>query len=182
MSHFTNGSTTTLVHRHDGHKEGYLNCVAVRHGWTRTFSISPDELSALDYTQLEKVLELGTLKLRPLMVRIYVEEPANSGTFGKVRYWKDDGSLQSVLVKEFFAKRCANGGVTTFELRDGRDRREEGDGDGESVFASKTNLALAKLRRKTSLRSNASVPVPTPKPKPTVAVSKPVYFVVWLLG
>lgn len=177
MSNFTNGSTTTLVHRHDGHKEGYLNCLAIRHGWTRTFSISPDELSALDYTQLEKVLELGTLKLRPYMVRIFVEEPVGSGTFAKVRYWKDDGSLQSVLVKEFFAKRCANGGITTFELRDGRDRREEGeDGrDNDSTFGSKTSLALAKLRRKGSLRSTASVPQPTPAPTVAVSTSHPLF-------
>ncbi|KZW02174.1 hypothetical protein EXIGLDRAFT_744656 [Exidia glandulosa HHB12029] len=165
MSHFTTQSTTSLVHRHDGHHEGYLNCIAVRHGWTRTFSIAPGQLDNLDYAQLEKVLELNTLKLRPYMVRIFVEEPANSGTYAKVRFWKDDGSLQSVLVKEFFEKRMNEGGITTFELRDGRERANEDDTDAESAFASKTSLALSKLRRRKTARSTDSTPAPTPSIK-----------------
>ncbi|KAH7104407.1 hypothetical protein BKA62DRAFT_635536 [Auriculariales sp. MPI-PUGE-AT-0066] len=168
MSQLTSNSTTTLVKRHDGHREGYLNCLVVRHGWTRTFSISPDELNHLDYTQLEKVLELNTLRLRPYMVRVYVEEPAGSGTYCKIRFWKDDGSLQSILVREFFERRCSTGGITTFELRDGRERAEED--DTESAFASKTSLALAKLRRKGSLlrRDASGTSTPTPLPTPSV--------------
>ncbi|EJD47763.1 hypothetical protein AURDEDRAFT_151271 [Auricularia subglabra TFB-10046 SS5] len=167
MSQFTTQSTTSLVHRHDGHHEGYLNCLAVRHGWTRTFSIAPGELGAMDYAQLERILELNTLRLRPYMVRIFVEEPAGSGTFAKIRFWKDDGSLQSVLVKEFFERRMSEGGITTFELRDGRERANEDDTDMESAFASKTSLALSKLRRRKrdTNGSTATSPAPTPSIK-----------------
>ncbi|KZW00204.1 hypothetical protein EXIGLDRAFT_165916 [Exidia glandulosa HHB12029] len=116
-------SSTSLVHRHDGHLVGHLNCVAIRHGWTRSFSISPAEITALDYASLARILELATLKLRSVNLRIYVENPPGSGTFSKVRYWKDDGSLQSVLVKQFFEDRLRDGVTMRFEIRDGRERR-----------------------------------------------------------
>ncbi|KAH7073418.1 hypothetical protein BKA62DRAFT_734088 [Auriculariales sp. MPI-PUGE-AT-0066] len=137
MSQLTSNSTTTLVKRHDGHREGYLNCLVVRHA--------------------REVLELNTLRLRPYMVRVYVEEPAGSGTYCKIR--------------EFFERRCSTGGITTFELRDGRERAEED--DTESAFASKTSLALAKLRRKGSLlrRDASGTSTPTPLPTPSVRVS-----------
>lgn len=116
-------SSSSLVHRHDGHLNGHLNCIAIRHGWTRQFSISPAELNQLDYALLARILELATLKLRSVSLRIYVENPPGSGTFSKVRYWKDDGSLQSVLVKQFFEERMRDGVTMRFEIRDGRDRR-----------------------------------------------------------
>ncbi|TFK68137.1 hypothetical protein BDN72DRAFT_769723 [Pluteus cervinus] len=108
----------------DGHIEGQLNCVALRHGWSRSFSVSPGQLAALDYATLEAILELNTLKLRASHLRIFVENPVNSGIFSKIRYWKDDGSLQSVLVKNFFEARMRAGGVVAFEIRDGHDRED----------------------------------------------------------
>jgi hypothetical protein len=101
--------------------------VARRHGWSRTFSISPQELSILDYETLETVLEVHTLKLRPVGVRIFIENPAESGNWSKIRPWKHDGSLQSVLVQEFFEKRREGGIVTRVDVRDGSDRHAEGD-------------------------------------------------------
>ncbi|TRM69217.1 hypothetical protein BD626DRAFT_473337 [Schizophyllum amplum] len=106
----------------DGHVEGNLNCLALRHGWTRTFSIHPDEVGSIDYGTLETVLQLPTLKLRTMTTRIFVENPPNSGVWSKVRFWKDDGSLQSVLVQQFFAARMRDGIVTSFDVRDGHDR------------------------------------------------------------
>lgn len=122
-------STSSLVHRHDGHIDGYLNCTAIRHGWTRAFSISPAEVNALDYDALARILELATLKLRSVNLRIYVENPPDSGTFSKVRVWKDDGSLQSVLVKQFFEDRMRDGLLMRFEIRDGRERKSDVWGD-----------------------------------------------------
>lgn len=37
-----------------------------RHGWTRSFSIPAEELDHLDYETLENILEVHTLKLRPV--------------------------------------------------------------------------------------------------------------------
>jgi hypothetical protein len=72
---------------------------------------------------MERVLELSTLKLRALShLRVYVENPVDSGTFCKVRFWKDDGSLQSVLLKDFFESRMKDGSILRFEIRDGRER------------------------------------------------------------
>lgn len=78
----------------------------------------------LSYAHLEAVLELPTLRLRSSHLRIFVENPPDSGTFSKVRFWKDDGSLQSVLVKEFFAHRMQDGIVTVLDVRDGNDRED----------------------------------------------------------
>lgn len=147
-------SSKTSVHPNDGHIEGYLNCIAIRHGWTRTFSISPSELSNLDYTALERILELPTLKLRAVRLRIFVENPVESGLFSKVRFWKDDGSLQSTLIKDFFEMRRVEGAIMRFEVRDGRARiggvaEEDGHATpaGESVESEgTTNTRLHKKR------------------------------------
>jgi len=129
-THFPGSSTKTLpstVGRHDGHQDGHLNCVAIRHGWTRTFSISPDELAVIDYDTLERVLEINTLRLRPMGLRVFVEQPADSATWSKVRPWKHDNSLQSILVQKFLEDRRAAGVITRFDVRDGSDRRDESD-------------------------------------------------------
>ncbi|KAJ7446397.1 hypothetical protein B0H11DRAFT_2084531 [Mycena galericulata] len=127
-TNFPGNSTKTLpstVGRHDGHHDGYLNCIAVRHGWTRTFSISPDELSTIEYEMLERILEINTLRIRPMGLRIFIEQPAESATFSKVRPWKHDNSLQSILVQKHLEERRAAGIITRFEVRDGAERRDE---------------------------------------------------------
>ncbi|KAJ7492372.1 hypothetical protein FB451DRAFT_1218081 [Mycena latifolia] len=129
-THFPGNSTKTLpstVGRHDGHQDGHLNCVAIRHGWTRTFSISPEELAVIDYDTLERILEVNTLRIRPMGLRIFVEQPVNSATWSKIRPWKHDNSLQSILVQKYFEDRRAAGVITRFEVRDGSDRRDESD-------------------------------------------------------
>ncbi|KAJ7675361.1 hypothetical protein B0H17DRAFT_1334680 [Mycena rosella] len=129
-THFPGNSTKTLpstVGRHDGHQDGHLNCVAIRHGWTRTFSISPDEVAVIDYDTLERILEINTLRIRPMGLRIFVEQPVDSGTWSKIRPWKHDNSLQSILVQKYFEERRAAGTITRFEVRDGSDRRDESD-------------------------------------------------------
>lgn len=72
-------------------------------------------------------MEINTLKLRPVGVRIFVENPPDSGNWSKIRAWKADGSLQSVLVQAFFEERRREGIVTRIEVRDGSDRAAEGD-------------------------------------------------------
>ncbi|KAJ7651694.1 hypothetical protein DFH06DRAFT_1207858 [Mycena polygramma] len=129
-TNFPGGSTKTLpsaVGRHDGHHDGHLNCVALRHGWTRTFSISPDELAVIDYDTLERILEINTLRIRPMGLRVFIEEPADSATWSKVRHWKHDNSLQSILVQQYLEGRRAAGIITRFDVRDGSDRRDESD-------------------------------------------------------
>ncbi|KAJ6575376.1 hypothetical protein B0H19DRAFT_935066 [Mycena capillaripes] len=129
-THFPGGSTKTLpstVGRHDGHQDGHLNCVAIRHGWTRTFSISPDELAVIDYDTLERILEINTLRIRPMGLRVFIEQPADSSTWSKVRPWKHDNSLQSILVQKYLEDRRAAGTITRFDVRDGSDRRDESD-------------------------------------------------------
>ncbi|KAJ7017480.1 hypothetical protein C8F04DRAFT_1335667 [Mycena alexandri] len=129
-THFPGGSTKTLpgtVGRHDGHHDGHLNCVALRHGWTRTFSISPDELAVIDYDTLERILEINTLRIRPMGLRVFIEQPADSATWSKVRSWKHDNSLQSILVQKYLEERRAAGIITRFDVRDGSDRRDESD-------------------------------------------------------
>ncbi|KAJ7361484.1 hypothetical protein DFH08DRAFT_952040 [Mycena albidolilacea] len=129
-TNFPGNSTKTLpstVGRHDGHHDGYLNCVALRHGWTRTFSISPDELAVIDYETLERILEINTLRLRPMGLRIFIEQPADSATWSKVRPWKHDSSLQTILVQKYLEDRRAAGIITRFDVRDGSDRRDESD-------------------------------------------------------
>jgi hypothetical protein len=98
-----------------------------RHGWSRSFSIPSTELAALDYDTLEAILEINTLKLRPIGLRVYVENPADSGNWSKVRYWKHDGSLQTTLVQAFFEQRRIAGTLTRLDVRDGSDRHAEGD-------------------------------------------------------
>jgi len=129
-THFPGNSTKTLpstVGRHDGHQDGHLNCIAIRHGWTRTFSISPEELAVIDYETLERILEINTLRIRPMGLRIFIEQPADSATWSKVRSWKHDNSLQSILVQKYLEDRRAAGVITRFEVRDGADRRDESD-------------------------------------------------------
>ncbi|KAJ7103277.1 hypothetical protein B0H15DRAFT_942755 [Mycena belliarum] len=129
-THFPGNSTKTLpsaVGRHDGHQDGHLNCVAIRHGWTRTFSISPDELAVIEYDTLERILEINTLRIRPMGLRIFIEQPADSATWSKIRPWKHDNSLQSILVQKYFEDRRAAGVISRFEVRDGTDRRDEAD-------------------------------------------------------
>ncbi|KAJ7751227.1 hypothetical protein DFH07DRAFT_826589 [Mycena maculata] len=129
-TNFPGNSTKTLpstVGRHDGHQDGHLNCIALRHGWTRTFSISPEELAVIDYDTLERILEINTLRIRPMGLRIFIEQPAESATWSKVRPWKHDNSLQSILVQKYLEDRRAAGTITRFEVRDGSDRRDESD-------------------------------------------------------
>lgn len=90
--------------------------------------MSPEELSILDYDALERVLEVNTLRLRPMGVRIFVENPADSANWSKIRFFKNDTSLQSVLIREFFEARRRDGVVTRLDVRDGADRRDESDG------------------------------------------------------
>lgn len=98
-----------------------------RHGWTRTFSISPDELAVIDYDTLERILEINTLRIRPMGLRVFIEQPADSGQWSKVRPWKHDSSLQTILVQKHLEDRRAAGTITRFDVRDGSDRRDESD-------------------------------------------------------
>ncbi|KAE9392633.1 hypothetical protein BT96DRAFT_265535 [Gymnopus androsaceus JB14] len=113
----------------DAPAEETLNFAATRHGWTRSFTLSSEKVTNIDYTTLESVLELNTLKIRSMSLRIFVEHPPASGTFVKIRPWKDDGSLQSILMKAFFEERMKNGTTTTLDIRDGN-VRENGIGEG----------------------------------------------------
>lgn len=99
-----------------------------RHGWSRTFSINPTVLSTLDYSSLEQILELNTLRLRPIGMRIFIEHPPNSDQWLKVKVWKGDTSLQAALISELFESRRRDGIVTRFEVKDGSTRVREGDG------------------------------------------------------
>ncbi|KAJ7193359.1 hypothetical protein GGX14DRAFT_589276 [Mycena pura] len=129
-THFPGNSTKTIpatAGRHDGHQDDHLNCIAIRHGWTRTFSISPEELAVFDYDTLERILEVNTLRIRPMGLRIFVEQPADSGAWSKIRSWKHDTSLQTILVQKFFEDRRAAGVITRFDVRDGNDRRDDSD-------------------------------------------------------
>ncbi|KAH7108215.1 hypothetical protein BKA62DRAFT_764282 [Auriculariales sp. MPI-PUGE-AT-0066] len=160
-------SSAASLQRHTGFFDGHLKCTAIRHGWTRSFSISQDELEEIDYSSLSRILELNTLKLRSTNLRIFVENPVDSGTFTQVHYWKDDGSLQSVLVKEFFMQRLEQDAVLRFEIRDGKERTidivddaaSEGHGTGlfrkgslkDSVFS------MSWLSNRRALRTEGSV-------------------------
>ncbi|KAL0581425.1 hypothetical protein V5O48_000579 [Marasmius crinis-equi] len=104
------------------HIEGNLNFTATRNGWTRNFTLSPEEVSKIDYSTLETVLELQTIKAFRTNLRVYVEHPAGSGTYIKVRPWKhNDGTLNSALLQEFFEERMQSGTVTNIDVRDGQD-------------------------------------------------------------
>ncbi|KAK0192198.1 hypothetical protein F5146DRAFT_1135952 [Armillaria mellea] len=107
----SNHSQHSAIGKHDGHVEGNLNCIALRHGWSRSFSLSPTEVSSMSYDSLSRTLEIYTLNLRPMVLRIYVE-----------------ASSFSVLVRTFFEERLREGVVTTIDIRDGTDRKEESDG------------------------------------------------------
>ncbi|KAK0204114.1 hypothetical protein DFS33DRAFT_861439 [Desarmillaria ectypa] len=141
-SHHSQQST---IGKHDGHVEGNLNCIAMyatsstsknvplilffrRHGWSRSFSLPLTEVSSMSYDSLSRALEIHTLNLRPMALRIYVEHPVSSGNWCKIRPFKVDGSLQSVLVRTFFEERLREGVITTIDIRDGVDRKEETDG------------------------------------------------------
>ncbi|KAJ7594626.1 hypothetical protein C8J56DRAFT_927227 [Mycena floridula] len=170
-------SINTLKYGHDGHAENRLNCVALRHGWSRNFSIPEDELDSLDYDTLETVLEVNTLKLRPVGVRIFVENPPESGNWSKIRPWRDDGSLQSVLVKEFFASRHRDNILTRLEVRDGAYRMAEGDAlslrsVGSRIFHPRERSEAAKPARPPSRRRSiagwlglAKPSKPSPEPR-----------------
>ncbi|KAE9400820.1 hypothetical protein BT96DRAFT_975154 [Gymnopus androsaceus JB14] len=76
------------------------------------------------YATLESVLELNTLKIKSTLgsmssLQIFVEHPPASGNFVKIQPWKDDGTLQSTLMKAFFEERMKNDTTTTLDIRDG---------------------------------------------------------------
>lgn len=71
-------------------------------------------------------------------VRIYVENPPESNQWSKIKYWKNDGSLQATLVLEFFERRRVSGTIMRVDVRDGHDRDT---GDGMSL-KSVTTLVL----------------------------------------
>ncbi|KAF8646666.1 hypothetical protein AX16_007164 [Volvariella volvacea WC 439] len=159
-------SNKSLIGQHDGHVDGYLNCVALRHGWSRKFSISPIQLATLDYATLEAILELNTLKLRTSQLRIFIENPPESGTFSKVRFWKNDTSLQSVLIRNFFEARMRTGIVVTLDIRDGHDREDtqsikSGINNGSHIITSSLSRTGAStkdwLRRRGLNRSTSNV-------------------------
>ncbi|KAF5392871.1 hypothetical protein D9757_000866 [Collybiopsis confluens] len=133
----------------DGHTKGNLNFAATRHGWTRSFTLPPDQVSTISYATLESVLELNTLKIRALSLRIFVEHPPSSGTFIKIKSWKDDGSLQSVLVQKFFEERMREGVVTALDIRDGniRENDMEGGAGAKDVLGAKEWLKAHGLTR-----------------------------------
>jgi len=146
--------------KHDGHVEGNLNFIALcvyfahvtlyfaerhyflcrRHGWSRAFTIAPEEISTLDYAALEDILELNTLKLRPVGLRIFVEHPPDSNQWARVRRWKQDSSLVSLLLNEFFERRRRNGIVLRIDVRDGHERPVN---DAGNSFASAVGSFIA---------------------------------------
>ncbi|KAJ3790068.1 hypothetical protein GGU10DRAFT_3119 [Lentinula aff. detonsa] len=120
------------------HNEGNLNFAAIRHGWTRNFTLTPEKVSSMSYATLESVLELNTLKIRALSLRIFVEHPPASGNYVKIRPWKDDGTLQSILMKAFFEERMNAGITTNLDIRDGNIRENDnGDGSKEGGIGAK---------------------------------------------
>ena len=145
MTHFRSGSLKSMSStrtKHDGHVDGNLNFIALyvyfiqtnllaakrhfslyrRHGWSRTFTVAPEEIQTLDYAALEDILELNTLKLRPVGLRIFVEHPPDSNQWAKVRPWKQDTSLVSLLLNDFFERRRRDGIVLRIDVRDGHER------------------------------------------------------------
>ncbi|KAJ6621122.1 hypothetical protein B0H10DRAFT_2215387 [Mycena sp. CBHHK59/15] len=85
------------------------------------------ELAVIDYDTLERILEINTLRIRPMGLRIFVEHPVDSAQWSKIRHWKHDNSLQSILVQKFFEDRRSAGVITRFDVRDGSDRRDDSD-------------------------------------------------------
>jgi len=141
--------------KHDGHVDGNLNFIALcvhishirlltakrhyslcrRHGWSRAFTLAPEEIPTLDYAALEDTLELNTLKLRPVGLRIFIEHPPDSNQWAKVRRWEQDASLVSLLLNDFFERRRRDGIVLRIDVRDGHERPAN-DAVGSSSFAS----------------------------------------------
>lgn len=93
-----------------------------RHGWSRSFTVAPEEIQALDYAALEDILELNTLKLRPVGLRVFIEHPPDSNQWAKIRPWKKDTSLASLLLNDFFERRRRDGIVLRIDVRDGHER------------------------------------------------------------
>ena len=129
--------------KHDGHVDGNLNCIALyvffltciklsiaerhyflcrRHGWSRSFTITPEEIPTLDYAALEDILEINTIKLRAVGVRIFIEHPPDSNRWAKVRPWKRDTSFVPLLFSDFFERRRRDGIVLRIDVRDGHER------------------------------------------------------------
>ncbi|KAF5365260.1 hypothetical protein D9758_005377 [Tetrapyrgos nigripes] len=96
-----------------GHVQGNLNCVVTRNGWTRHVSLTPYETTNMCYATLESLLELDSFKSRDNKPCVYVEHPPASGSFNKITPWRRDGSLQTMLVNDFFDQRLKNG-ITTY--------------------------------------------------------------------
>jgi len=145
MTHFRSGSLKSMSStrtKHDGHVDGNLNFIALyvyvihidlftakrhyslcrRHGWSRTFTVAPEDIHTLDYAALEDILELNTLKLRPVGLRVFIEHPPDSNQWAKIRPWKQDTSLVSLLLNDFFERRRRDGIVLRIDVRDGHER------------------------------------------------------------
>ena len=91
-----------------------------RNGWARNFTLTPEQVSKIDYETLETIFELQTIKAS--RSTLFVEHPPSSGTFVKIRRWKsNDGSLQSALMQAFFEERMQSGIVNLIDVRDGPD-------------------------------------------------------------
>jgi hypothetical protein len=153
-------SHSSMRTKHDGHVDGNLNCIALyvcfnfilfsiaerhdslyrRHGWSRAFTIAPEEIPTLDYTALEDILELNTLKLRPVGLKIFIEHPPDSNRWAKVRPWKQDASLVTLLLNDFFERRRRDGVVLRIDVRDGHERPANDAGSG---FASAVGSFIA---------------------------------------
>ncbi|KAF9078512.1 hypothetical protein BDP27DRAFT_1412481 [Rhodocollybia butyracea] len=119
----------------DGQMEGNLNFAATRLGWTRSLSLPAEKVETMSYATLESILELNTLKIRAMSLRIFIEHPPASGNFVRVRPWKDDGALQSILMKAFFVERMKNGITTNLDIRDGNVR--EPDVEGKDILGAR---------------------------------------------
>jgi hypothetical protein len=89
-----------------------------RRGWTRNFTLAPDAVTNIDYSTLETLLELPTLRVRATRLRVFVEHPPNSNTYVQIRPWREDGSLQAALLRTFFTDRMSAGIVTVLDVRD----------------------------------------------------------------
>ncbi|KAJ4489937.1 hypothetical protein J3R30DRAFT_8671 [Lentinula aciculospora] len=141
----------------DNHTKGNLNFAATRHGWTRNFTLTPEKVATISYATLESVLELNTLKIRAMSLRIFIEHPPASGSFVKIRPWKDDGTLQSILMKTFFEDRMKAGTTTNLDIRDGNIREDIGDGGKDGSIGAKEWLKAHGLTKTKSNNLNQSV-------------------------
>ncbi|KAJ3806716.1 hypothetical protein F5876DRAFT_80415 [Lentinula aff. lateritia] len=142
----------------DSHAEKNLNFAATRHGWTRNFTITPEKVANISYATLESVLELNTLKIRAMSLRIFVEHPPASSNFVKIRSWKDDGTLQSNLMKAFFEERMKAGVTTNLDIRDGNIHdANDGGKDGSGGIGAKEWLKAHGLTKPKSNNLDPSV-------------------------